>query len=43
MHLIVTRPEEDAMPLKARLEALGHTVTVAPLLRIVARHGANHS
>jgi uroporphyrinogen-III synthase len=37
MHLIVTRPEEDAGPLQARLEAHGHTVTLAPLLRIVAR------
>jgi uroporphyrinogen-III synthase len=39
MHLIVTRPEEDAGPLKSRLEALGHEVTLAPLLRIVAREG----
>lgn len=41
MHLIVTRPDEDAGPLKARLEGLGHTVTVAPLLRIVARAGGD--
>lgn len=39
MHIIVTRPEEDARPLGARLEALGHTVTMAPLLHIVARAG----
>jgi uroporphyrinogen-III synthase len=39
MRLIVTRPEEDAGPLKSRLEALGHEVTLAPLLRIVAREG----
>jgi len=39
MNLIVTRPEEDASPLKARLEALGHAVMLAPLLRIVPRSG----
>ena len=39
MHIIVTRPEADAAPLKATLEALGHTVTAIPLLRIVAREG----
>ncbi len=39
MRLIVTRPEEDAGPLRARLEALGHQVTLLPLLRIVPRDG----
>lgn len=39
MRLIVTRPEEDAGPLCARLEAIGHQVTLLPLLRIVARQG----
>ena len=39
MHIIVTRPVADAATLTARLEALGHTVTVVPLLRIVAREG----
>lgn len=39
MHIIVTRPESDAAPLKARLEALGHAVITAPLLRIVPREG----
>jgi uroporphyrinogen-III synthase len=39
MRLIVTRPEDDALPLKARLEAMGHEVIMAPLLRIVAREG----
>lgn len=39
MRLIVTRPEEDAGPLRARLETLGHQVTLLPLLRIVPRKG----
>lgn len=34
MHLLVTRPQSDAQELKERLEALGHTVSVAPLLQI---------
>ncbi len=34
MRLLITRPEPDAAPLKARLEALGHEVSVEPLLRI---------
>ncbi len=34
MHLLVTRPEADAAALRQQLEALGHTVTVEPLLRI---------
>lgn len=39
MRLIVTRPEEDAGPLRAKLEGLGHSVTVLPLLKIVSRTG----
>ena len=34
MHVLVTRPETDAAELKAALEALGHEVTVEPLLAI---------
>ncbi len=37
MNIIVTRPEEDGSPLKAKLEAMGHRVTLMPLLRIVPR------
>ncbi|WP_373505278.1 uroporphyrinogen-III synthase [Aestuariivirga sp.] len=37
MRIAVTRPEEDAGPLRARLEALGHDVTVTPLLAIKPR------
>ena len=37
MRLIITRPEEDALPLKAKLETLGHTAILAPLLKIVPR------
>ena len=33
MHVLITRPEPDAAALRAQLEALGHTVTVEPLLR----------
>ena len=40
MRLIVTRPEADALPLKARLESLGHSVILAPLLKIVPRPDA---
>lgn len=39
MHIIVTRPEDDARPLRTKLEARGHSVTIVPLLRIVAREG----
>lgn len=39
MRLIITRPEDDALPLKQKLEAHGHRVTLAPLLRIVPREG----
>ena len=34
MRILVTRPEPDALKLKARLEALDHEVTVAPLLAV---------
>ena len=37
MRIAVTRPEEDAGPLRARLEAMGHDVTVTPLLAIKPR------
>ena len=37
MHLIITRPEDDALPLKAKLEAMGHSATLLPLLKIVPR------
>jgi uroporphyrinogen-III synthase len=37
MKLIVTRPEEDAAPLLAKLAALGHQVIALPLLKIVPR------
>ena len=34
MHLVVTRPQEDARPLAERLRALGHDVVVEPMLTI---------
>jgi uroporphyrinogen-III synthase len=37
MMIAVTRPEEDAGPLKARLEAMGHQVAMAPLMTIRPR------
>ncbi len=37
MRIAVTRPAEDAGPLKARLEAMGHCVIVTPLLTIRLR------
>ena len=40
MRLIITRPEADALPLKAKLEGLGHIATLAPLLKIVPRPNA---
>ncbi len=40
MRLIITRPEEDALPLKARLDSLGHAAILAPLLKIVPRSQA---
>lgn len=39
MRVAVTRPEEDAGPLKAKLEAQGHEVVMAPLLSIARRDG----
>lgn len=39
MRIAVTRPEEDAGPLKSRLEAMGHEVVMAPLLAIRPREG----
>jgi uroporphyrinogen-III synthase len=40
MRLIITRPEEDAAALKAKLESRDHIAILAPLLKIVARPGA---
>lgn len=37
MRVAVTRPEEDAGPLTAKLEAMGHAVVMAPLLAIRPR------
>ncbi len=37
MHLIITRPIEDAKTLQEKLLARGHTATVLPLLKIVPR------
>ncbi len=34
MRLLITRPEQDAMPLKAQLIGMGHEVLVEPLLQI---------
>jgi hypothetical protein len=34
MHLLVTRPEPDAMKLAGRLEQDGHDTTVEPLMRL---------
>lgn len=34
MHVLVTRPEEDSGGLKAELEARGHQVSLAPLMKI---------
>lgn len=34
MHLLVTRPEAEAAAFRAQLEALGHVVTIEPLLLI---------
>lgn len=39
MRIAVTRPEEDAGPLTAKLTALGHEVVMAPLLTIRPRAG----
>jgi uroporphyrinogen-III synthase len=40
MRIAITRPAEDAAPLKAKLEALGHEVITAPLMAIRPRHDA---
>jgi uroporphyrinogen-III synthase len=37
MRVIVTRPEEDAGPLRQTLEALGHSVILQPLMTIAPR------
>lgn len=37
MQLIITRPEDDALPLKAKLESMGHKAHLAPLLKIIPR------
>lgn len=37
MKIAVTRPGEDAGPLKAKLEALGHEAVMVPLMRIAPR------
>lgn len=34
MHVLVTRPEADAIEFKSEIEALGHDVTLAPMLTI---------
>jgi uroporphyrinogen-III synthase len=39
MRIAVTRPGEDAGPLKARLEAMGHQVVMIPLMTIRPRAG----
>lgn len=39
MKLIITRPEEDAAPLAARLAGLGHEPVAVPLLAIAPRAG----
>lgn len=39
MRVAVTRPEEDAGPLTAKLQAMGHEVVMAPLLTIRPRDG----
>lgn len=36
MHLLLTRPIEEARASAVRLEAMGHAVTLAPMLKIVA-------
>lgn len=38
MKLIVTRPEDDAGPLAAKLQTLGHEAIMVPLLEIVCRN-----
>ena len=36
MRVIVTRPRDQAGPLVARIEALGHEVVACPLIEIVS-------
>jgi uroporphyrinogen-III synthase len=40
MRIVLTRPEEDAGALKAKLEAVGHAVVMAPLMTIRPREPA---
>jgi uroporphyrinogen-III synthase len=40
MHILVTRPEPDANALRTRLEAMGHRVSVFPLLTTMFRDDA---
>lgn len=40
MHLLLTRPLADALPLAGLLEATGHEVLLAPLMEIVPAEGA---
>lgn len=35
MHILITRPQQDAVPLKLALEKMGHTSLIDPMLRIV--------
>jgi uroporphyrinogen-III synthase len=35
LRLIITRPEEDALPLQRKLEAMGHSAVSLPLVEIV--------
>jgi uroporphyrinogen-III synthase len=37
MRIIITRPEEDAAPLAAKLKDLGHEAIILPMIKIVAR------
>ncbi len=41
MRIAVTRPEQDAVPLIAKLEGLGHQVIATPLLTIKPRAGVS--
>lgn len=40
MHLLLTRPEAESQSLRAKLQALGHTVDAAPMLAIRNRREA---
>ena len=37
MRLVITRPTDDANVLKAKLEAMGHSTILVPLLQIIPR------